>query len=171
MERTPNSWSEEFKSQALYRMDESMRMLGICLERLEGDRFWTRPNPASNSVGNLLLHLSGNIRQYVISGLGGVPDSRQREAEFEAAEGPPEKVWQSFAETVSEARKVIRAATDSELLEVRSVQGFRMSGLGMVLHAVEHLSYHTGQIAYAIKAWLDTDLGFYDGVDLNAKNT
>ncbi len=171
MEQMPKSWSEEFKAQALYRMDESVRMLGICLDRLPSDRFWMRPNPASNSVGNLLQHLSGNIRQYAISGLGGLPDDRQRDAEFEDGNASPELVWQAFSETVSEAQNVIRAATESELLEVRSVQGFRMSGLGMVLHAVEHLSYHTGQIAYALKAWLDTDLGFYDGVDLNAKNT
>ncbi len=171
MEQLSKSWSEEFKAQSLYRMDESVRMLGICLERLPADRFWVRPNPASNSVGNLLQHLSGNIRQYVVSGLGRLPDSRKRDSEFEDTSATPDQVWRAFSETVSKAQQVIGAATASELLEVRSVQGFRMSGMGMVLHAVEHLSYHTGQIAYALKAWLDTDLGFYDGVDLNAKNT
>lgn len=171
MGQTPNIWSEEFKAQALFRIDESIRMLEICRERIPADQFWLRPNAASNSVGNLLLHLSGNIRQYVISGLGGIPDTRQRDAEFEDCSIEPERVWQAFSETVAEARIVIRQARESELLEERNVQGFRMSGLGMVLHAVEHLSYHTGQIAYSIKAWMNTDLGFYDGIDLTIKNS
>ncbi len=165
------NWIEEFTSNSLYRIDESVRMLSICMERLDSRSFWARPNPASNSIGNLLLHLSGNMRQYVISGLGGAPDTRVRDAEFAQTSGKdPGVVWEHFLGTVAEAREVIQKATETDLLSKKWVQGFHLSGLGMVLHAVEHLSYHTGQIAWAVKAAQGTDLGFYDGTDLNLKN-
>lgn len=165
------NWTEEFKSNSLYRIDESVRMLRICVERLDSRGFWERPNPASNSIGNLLLHLSGNMRQYVVSGLGGAPDTRIRDAEFsQDLRQDPEVVWEQFLGTVSEVREVIQKATEAELLTKKWVQGFNLSGLGMVLHAVEHLSYHTGQIAWAVKAAQGSDLGFYDGTDLNLKN-
>ena len=165
------NWIEEFTSNSLFRMDESVRMLEICMRRLNARSFWDRPNPASNSIGNLLLHLAGNIRQYVISGLGGAADTRLRDAEFsQDLRNDPQEVWEHFLGTVNEARKVIKRATEADLLGKKNVQGFHLSGLGMVLHAVEHLSYHTGQIAWSIKAAQDTDLGFYDGTDLNLKN-
>lgn len=165
------SWSDDFKSNCLYRIDESVRMLGICLERLQPKDFWARPNNASNAIGNLLLHLSGNMRQYVISGLGGKADTRVRDAEFsQEALADPKEVWDGFLQTVAEAREVIVQASEVELLHKKRVQGFYLSGLGLALHAVEHLSYHTGQIAWAVKAAQDTDLGFYSGTNLNVKN-
>lgn len=164
-------WLDEFVSNSVYRIDESVRMLKICMERLDTRSFWERPNPASNSVGNLLLHLSGNMRQYVISGLGGAPDTRDRDAEFAQGSGQdPAVVWELFLGTVAEVRAVIQGASEADLLNKKWVQGFHLSGLGMVLHAVEHLSYHTGQIAWAVKAAQGRDLGFYDGTDLNLKN-
>ncbi len=165
------SWSDDFKTNCLYRIDESVRMLAICRERLQPGLFWQRPNKSSNSVGNLLLHLSGNIRQYVISGLGGEADTRARDAEFShEAQPDQQEVWDRFLQTVAEAREVILKASEAELLHKKKVQGFYLSGLGLALHAVEHLSYHTGQIAWALKAATDTDLGFYSGTDLNIKN-
>lgn len=165
------TWSDDFKENCLFRIDEAVRMLCICRERLQPEAFWARPNKASNSIGNLLLHLSGNIRQYVISGLGGESDTRVRDAEFSSeAQTDPEVVWDRFLKTVDEAREVIQGASEAELLHKKKVQGFYLSGLGMALHAVEHLSYHTGQIAWALKAAQDADLGFYSGTDLNIKN-
>lgn len=165
------SWSDDFKSNCLFRIDESVRMLGICREQMQPGFFWVRPNESSNSVGTLLMHLSGNIRQYVISGLGGASDTRIRDTEFAPDNQPdPREVWNRFLLTVDEARQVIRMASEADLLHKKRVQGFYLSGLGMVLHAVEHLSYHTGQIAWALKAAQNTDLGFYSGTDLNIKN-
>ena len=164
-------WIDEFKSNSLYRIDESVRMLKICMGRLDSRSFWDRPNPASNSIGNLLLHVSGNMRQYVISGLGGASDTRVRDAEFlQTLDQDPAEVWEHFLGTVAEVREAILRASEADLLGKKWVQGFHLSGLGMVLHAVEHLSYHTGQIAWAVKAAQGADLGFYDGTDLNLKN-
>lgn len=165
-------WIEDFKENCLFRMDESVRMLAICMEKVPDSMFWHREQSVLNSVGNLLLHLSGNIRQYIISGLGGAPDNRERDAEFEIAQQPGRaEVWTGFQKTVEEAQAVIREAHAADLLQKRSVQGFSFSGMGLAIHAVEHLSYHTGQIAYMAKAGTGQQLGFYDGMDLTIKNS
>jgi len=160
----------EFIQQACFRMDESSRMLRTAVAELDEADLWKRPNAASNSVGNLILHLCGNIRQYAISALGGTEDLRERDAEFAARGGLDkaavlEKLWA----TVEQAQATIRNADANNLLRVRSVQGFQLSGLGIVLHVVEHYSYHTGQIAFWTKLLKDKDLGFYAGIDLTVR--
>lgn len=162
--------ANEFIAQACYRMDESTRMLRTALDELDEADVWKRPNPASNSVGNLMLHLCGNIRQYAISALGGTEDLREREAEFAARDGADKAaLLEKLLATVDEALVTIRNADADNLLRVRSVQGFRLSGLGIVLHVVEHYSYHTGQIAFWTKLLKDKDLGFYAGIDLTVR--
>lgn len=160
----------EFREQAIYRMDESTRMLRTALGELSENDLWERPNAASNSVGNIILHLCGNIRQYAISALGGSEDVRERDAEF-AARGGFDKaaLLQKLLTTVEQANATIARADAENLLRERSVQGFRLSGMGIVLHVVEHYSYHTGQIAFWTKLLRDKDLGFYAGMDLNVK--
>ncbi len=162
--------AKEFIAQACYRMDESTRMLRTALDELDEADLWKRPNPASNSVGNLMLHLCGNIRQYAISALGGAEDLRERDAEFAARNGADKAaLLEKLLATVDEAQVTIRNADADNLLRVRSVQGFRLSGLGIVLHVVEHYSYHTGQIAFWTKLLKDKDLGFYAGIDLTVR--
>lgn len=162
---------KDFKENSIFRIRESMRMLQICRDISTPEMFWFSPNLASNSIGNLLLHLCGNMRQYVISGLGGAPDARQREEEFRKdLSREPDVVWGLFLNTVNEVLSVIENADTNQLSSKKWVQGFHLSGLGMVLHAVEHLSYHTGQIAWILKAHQNCDLGFYTGMDLNIKN-
>lgn len=162
--------ANEFIAQACYRMDESTRMLRTALDELDEADVWKRPNPASNSVGNLMLHLCGNIRQYAISALGGTEDLRERDAEFAARDGADKAaLLEKLLATVDEALVTIRNADADNLLRVRSVQGFRLSGLGIVLHVVEHYSYHTGQIAFWTKLLKDKDLGFYAGIDLTVR--
>ncbi len=171
MKQDKNSWREELVINALYRMDESLRMIAISLEELAEEDLWKKPNNSTNSVANLLLHLCGNINQYIVSSLGGREDLRQREVEFSKSgnESASELLAQLTA-VIEEAKSVIAKSSEDELLRSREVQGFTMSGLGAVLHGVEHLSYHTGQIAFWTKLLMDKDLGFYDGVDLNIKN-
>lgn len=165
-----SAFAAEFRTQAIFRMEESTRMCRRALEDLPEEALWQRPNEASNSVGNILLHLRGNIRQYIHSGLGGQPDVRERDAEFAARGGYTKaQLWTMLEQTVREACDIIRQADDDNLLRVRRVQGFQLSGIGIVLHVVEHYSYHTGQIAFWVKYLRNTDLGFYAGFDLNAK--
>lgn len=163
--------SIEFISQSIFRMDESTHRIKLCLENLPEDAIWQRPNKASNSIGNLMLHLCGNIRQYAISSLGGVGDIRVRDAEFAAQSGPGKlELLERLTQTVEEAKACMRNMTATELLRMRNVQGYHLSGIGIIIHVTEHYSYHTGQIAFWTKCLQDRDLGFYAGVDLNVKN-
>jgi uncharacterized damage-inducible protein DinB len=161
----------EFINNSMYRMDESTRMIQICFKELSEEQVWKKPNANSNSIANLILHLCGNITQYIISSLGEVEDIREREKEFSSTSGlNKDQLLQKLMETVNTAKKVIFSAEFNKLLKKRPVQGFDFSGIGIIVHVVEHYSYHTGQIALLTKLWNDKDLGFYDGIDLTLKN-
>lgn len=162
---------EEFIQNALYRLDESTRMNTISLEQLSEEELWQRPNDSLNSIGNLILHLCGNISQYIISSLGETEDMRNREVEFSATSGFSKvELLQKLTETVENAKRIINDTSIEQFIRKRQVQGFYFSGIGVVLHAVEHYSYHTGQIAFWTKYLKNKDLGFYDGQNLNIKN-
>ena len=162
---------EEFKAQSVAYFEANTPRIQQCLNELSEAEVWQRPNGASNSVGNLVLHLCGNITQYVLSSLGGQPDHRVRDAEFAATGGlTKQQLGEKLAATTSEAARIMAQATEAELLRVRSVQGFQLSGIGIVVHVTEHYSYHTGQIAFWTKQLKNKDLGFWADKDLNAKN-
>lgn len=150
------------------RIRENLPRITRCFEQLSETEIWQKPVPAGNSMANLLLHLRGNITQYIISGLGGLPDNRIRDEEF-TTEGGYDKatLLHLIAETIGNATGIIEAVDENNLLQERTVQGFRLSGTGIIIHVTEHLSYHTGQIALYTKMLRNTDLGFYKGIDLN----
>ncbi len=164
--------ANEFSKQIMYRMDESSRMIRLSFDQLTEEDIWKRPNGNSNSVGNLILHLCGNITQYAIASLGNKQDKRQRDTEFEAKEGYLKKeLLEKLTHTVDKAKDTIQNVSVSELLREREVQGFVFSGIGILIHVAEHYSYHTGQIAFWTKQLKDKkSLGFYDGINLNIKN-
>ena len=154
-----------------YRMNESLRMIKICLAQLPEKAIWQKPNESTNSIGNLILHLCGNITQYGIASLQNLEDNRQRDEEFTVSSGyTKEELLLKLSDTIEEAKRAFYEAPLKELLRKRSVQGFNFSGVGNIIHVTEHLSYHTGQIALWTKLLNNQDLGFYDGVDLNIKN-
>ena len=161
----------EFVENALLRLDQSTRMILVAFIQLEEQDVWKRSNEASNSMGNLILHLCGNITQYIISSLGETEDMRERDVEFDMQSGLSKaELLQKLNDTVYKAKDVIENTTSKEWLKKRSVQGFNFSGIGVVLHVVEHYSYHTGQIAFWVKQLKNKDLGSYNGTDLNIKN-
>lgn len=141
------------------------------MNELEEAEIWKRPNNASNSVGNLILHLCGNITQYIISSLGGEEDKRERDKEFSANGGyPKSELIDKLKLTVENAITIIQNMDADGLLRKRYVQGFQISGMGNIIHVTEHYSYHTGQIIFWIKLLRSKDLNFYEGIDLNKKN-
>lgn len=146
---------------------ESFTRIRKCLGMLSEEEVWNRLGGETVSIGNLVLHLHGNITQYILSGLGGREDNRQRSQEFNE-EGPVEtSMLIMMLDTLErEVLKVVREQTEEDLLRVREVQGFHESGLAIVVHVIEHTSYHTGQIAYMTKVMTSKDLGFYAGIDL-----
>jgi uncharacterized damage-inducible protein DinB len=136
--------------------------LRAAVEPLSDTDLWWRPNESSNSIGNLLLHLAGNIRQWIVSGVGGAPDRRDRAAEF-ARRDPlaRSELLATFTEAVLEADAVLARTDPASLGERRPVQGREVTVLQAVYHAVEHLALHAGQIIYLAKLRSGKDLGFY----------
>jgi uncharacterized damage-inducible protein DinB len=166
-----NDFIKEFIVQSVYRIGLSSERIEKSFLLLNEEDAWKRPNESSNSIGNLVLHLCGNITQYAISSLGGKQDNRVRDLEFSTKSGyTKEELLSKLRAVVNEATSVIQNTTEEELLRMRSVQGFDISGIAIVIHVVEHYSYHTGQIAFWTKLLKDKDLGFYAGVNLNKKN-
>jgi uncharacterized damage-inducible protein DinB len=122
-------------------------------------------------VGNLLLHLNGNIRQYVLSSLGGEKDIRKRDDEFlNHAEIDINSLFNSHKEILHCACTIIQGISKKELKRQRQVQGFNLTGMQIIQHVVEHYSYHLGQIAFAVKLHTNKDLAFYKDLDLNTLN-
>jgi uncharacterized damage-inducible protein DinB len=169
MNREP-SYSEII-DQAIRHFNENTDKVSRCLDELTEDEVWKRPNKASNSVGNQLLHLCGNITQYAIASLGQTEDKRNRDSEFEADGGfKKADLQRKLKSTVKQAVHTMRHLEQSEMMRIRPVQGFNYTGIAIIMHVVEHYSYHTGQIAFWTKLLKDKSLGFYDHVDLNIKN-
>ena len=133
-----------------------------CLEKLTDEQIWWRANEESNSIGNLILHLCGNARQWILSGVGSHPDTRVRDAEFERREAIPRAdLLQLLSSTLSEIEKVLRALDPFLLLERRNIQGHDVDLLEAIFHVTEHFSMHTGQIIMLTKMMTGTDLRFY----------
>lgn len=145
---------------------EYLPRVRACVEKLGDEQLWWRPNEASNSIANLLLHLGGNLRQYVVSGVGGAPDERRREEEFgERGSLSASELIERLAATVAEADRTLEQLDPEILTERRTIQGREVTLLDAIGHAVEHFAMHTGQITYVTKLLTESDLGFYEIVD------
>lgn len=166
-----NQLFNELKQNLCFRLDESTRMIDKSLQEISDEELWQKPNNNLNSIGNLLLHLCGNMTQYAVASLGNLPDTRNRDEEFliDGGFSTPELILK-LKTTVENVKKIITYTPLNEFLRERQVQGFTLSGIGVIIHVVEHYSYHTGQIAFWVKFIKNKDLGFYEGLNLNAKN-
>ena len=139
-----------------------------CAELLNDEQIWWRANPSSNSIGNLLLHLSGNVRQWIVVGLGAATDTRDRDAEFAQREAIPRaELLNRLRQTLHEADQVLAEFDRQSLLDPFTIQGLQVTALAAILHVIEHFSMHTGQIIMLAKMFTEVDLEFYDFV--NAK--
>jgi uncharacterized damage-inducible protein DinB len=133
-----------------------------CVAPLTAEQIWWRPNEASNSIGNLLLHLDGNVRQWLVDSFNKSDDQRNRPAEFAAQSGlSAADLFARLGATLDEAAKVLDRLTVDELLAAYEIQGYHVRGLDAVYQVVEHFSLHYGQIVYIVKSLLAKDLGFY----------
>ena len=133
-----------------------------CLARLTPEQIWARHSENENAVGNLVLHLSGNVRQWIGSGVAELPDHRERDAEFDARGGmAPADLSQLLKTTVVEATAVIREVPAARLTERILPQGYDVTVLEAIAHVVEHFSQHTGQIILLTKMLTGEDLAYY----------
>ncbi len=142
-----------------------------CLEILTEEEIWHRPNEHSNSVGNLVLHLCGNVRQWLFSTLGGQKDIRERQKEFdEQGPLPKAQLKSMLVDLMQAADQILADCPPEQLLRRYNVQGFQENGVAILIHVTEHFSYHVGQMTYFLKAHRDMDAGYYAGQDLNQTN-
>ena len=140
--------------------------LRTCVESLTDEQVWWRPNDASNSIGNLLLHLNGNVRQWLLVSFDGAPDTRDRPAEFAQRDRlPASELLAELDTTMRHTFALISRLTEDDLLRTMQIQGYATTGLKAVYHVVEHFGIHYGQIAYITKLVSGADLGFYRELD------
>lgn len=149
-------------------LEESIPRCIQSIEKLSDVEIWYRPNSNVVSVGNLILHLCGNARQWILAGIFEQADHRQRQQEFDT-QGPLDRTYllNKLKELSKDLDGAIDKLTMDQLIEMKDVQGFKESVIGILIHVTEHFSYHTGQIVYYTKSTKDVDMKFYDGLDLD----
>jgi hypothetical protein len=133
--------------EAVNELASALARIKHCLGQLTDEQVWWHSRPSLNSIGNLILHLCGNLRQWIVAGLGGAADSRDRPAEFtELGPIPREELLRKLEAVVGEARAVLARQTARQLLEARRIQGFDVTGLAAVFDTVPHFRGHTQEI-------------------------
>jgi uncharacterized damage-inducible protein DinB len=159
-----NEVSQAFVRHARHLLkSEYLPKIESCLNILSEEQVWWRANPESNSIGNLCLHLAGNARQWIVSGLGGENDLRARQHEFdERAMIPRSELLSMLRQTLQDVDAVLAGFDPVRCLEERDIQGTRVTALAAIFHVTEHFSMHTGQIILLTKMLAQRDLGFYD---------
>jgi uncharacterized damage-inducible protein DinB len=143
------------------KLEQYCGRIETCIGKLTAEQIWTRGRDNENAVGNLVLHLAGNVRQWILHGVGGQPDHRQRDTEFAARELDVAELKQRLRSTVDEAAAVIRAVPAERLTEPVLIQKYDVTVVEAILHVVEHFSGHTAQIILITKFLTGEDMGFY----------
>ncbi len=149
-------------------IEESLPRIKQCLDELSDEQIWQKANANTNSVGNLVMHLCGNVRQWIMHGLDGQHDVRERDIEF-SEKGPiPKKVLHNQLNIMMhDLDKALGRIVDQDLLEMKTIQKhFHENGVSILFHVTEHFSYHTGQITYFTKMVKDIDTAYYGNLDL-----
>ncbi len=162
--------TDEFK---LRVFEESYVRIFKCLSLLDEKQLWMSPNENIPSVGNLVLHLCGNARQWILSGLGNKPDNRDRDMEFAAEHKGIRKsdlvfLLQNLKTNINLTFEKIEPENFSHN---RRIQAFDVNGVSILTHVIEHFSYHTGQITLLTKLFNNIDTAYYSGLNLNSSNS
>ena len=159
-----NETGREFIARSRYHLTEDLLpKIERCVGLLSDEQIWWRPNAESNSIGNLLLHLSGNARQWIVSGLGKALDARDRDSEFAQRETIPRAdLLSRLRQTIIEVDATLAKFDMDRLVEKKTIQGLEVTALEAILHVVEHFSMHTGQIILLTKLLTSSDLRFYE---------
>ncbi len=156
------TFAPEFVRVARKELLQGCDRVGSCLDRLSTEQIWHRDHAVENSVGNLVLHVSGNMRQWIVSGIGGEEDLRQRDQEFATREQlEAGELKRHLAEAVADAETVLEALTDEGLLQRRHIQVYDVTVLHAVIHVLTHYAGHVGQIIWITKHLTGQDLAFY----------
>src|SRR5689334_10880311 len=146
-----------------YILNDYLPKIERCLEKLSDEQIWWRANEESNSIGNLILHLCGNARQWIVCGVGSAPDNRNRDAEFEQRDIISRDALVALLHsTLTDVETILQSVHPATLLDYRKIQGNDVDILEAIFHVTEHFSMHTGQIIMLTKLLTGTGLDFYD---------
>ena len=152
---TADEWAAAVGTAAAHEMTNALNRIKHCLGQLSDDQIWWRSHPAMNSVGNLILHLCGNVRQWIIAGLGGGPDTRNRPVEFsERGPIPKDELLRRLEAVVAEAKNVLERQSARKLVEPRRIQGADITGLQAIFNSVPHFRGHTQEIIHITRLQL-----------------
>jgi hypothetical protein len=152
---TTNELAAAVGAEAASELSSALNKIKHCLSQLSAEQVWWRARPSLNSIGNVLLHLCGNLRQWIVAGLGGAVDVRNRPAEFaERGPIPKDELLRKLETVVGEAKKVLEVLPAEQLLKVRRIQGFDVSGLAAIFDSVPHFRGHTQEIVYMTRLQL-----------------
>ena len=152
----------DFLTYAADKLTQLSARIETCLGKLTPEQIWMRGSENQNAVGNLVLHLNGNVRQWILSGVGGAPNVRVRDEEFSARGGESVDVLAArLRESVNQTVELIRSLPPARLADALTIQGHDVTVLQAIFHVVEHFSGHTSQIIFITKMCTGEDLGFY----------
>jgi uncharacterized damage-inducible protein DinB len=162
MAATMEGLSAAFVAEARKEFQYNFKKILHCLDQLKDEDLWWRPHESANSVQNILLHLCGNLRQWIVHGLGGAPDIRNRPQEFADRRAIPRtELIEQFEKTFQEVDAVLAGLRPGRLLEPRRIQGFDETVLSAILGTVTHFVGHTHQIVYISRLRLGDAYRFY----------
>ncbi len=157
-----DSSSQSFLELSRQQFLQWIPRLRAAVEPLSPEQLWWRPNQHSNSVANLLLHLNGNVSQWLLANVGGLPYERHRPEEFSArGTATAAELLNPLQATLERAAEILATLSEEALRREHSIQGYAVNGMAAIYHVVEHFSMHYGQILYVAKLLQDRDLGFY----------
>ena len=161
-----------FIDYSIRKLRQHAGRIAECVGRLSEDQIWARGTDNENAIGNLVLHLSGNVRQWIVSAVGGRPDTRRRDEEFAARGGlSASDLIERLRGAVEEAAAVMEALPAERLTQQIRVQDYDTTVLEAIYHVVEHFSGHAGQILYITKLLTGEDLGFYRHLQTTAAHS
>ena len=153
MTANANDVAAAVSQQARRRVAEEVESIKHCTGQLSEEQMWQRPFESGNTVANLILHLCGNLRQWIISGIGGAPDVRDRPREFsEPGPIPKAELLAQFDQTIAEVDAVLANLTAEQLVETRRVQGFETTVTGAIFDSVPHLKGHAQEIIHMTRS-------------------
>lgn len=161
MTRASTNIGQAYLAQARNELAASRDKIVHCLKQLNDAQVWWRPAESMNSIANLILHLCGNVRQWIISGAGGAPDIRNRPEEFSLrGQISKEELVGRLVATVNEAEAVLARISEAQLLEHRRIQGFDETVLSATFACVAHFSGHTQEIIHMTRLQLGDAYAF-----------
>ena len=151
--------SSLFLDHSSRKLTQMLEHVSRCLERLSNEQVWEKHGPHENAIGNLMLHLAGNARQWILHGVGGAPDVRVRDAEFSAAGGMTrEELGAMFSGVIFDVRRLLATLPCERLTELIRPQNTEVTVLEAVYQVVGHMQQHVGQIVVLTKQMTGGDL-------------